>query len=426
MIVGLVAFFQITAADSLPRITLAEALQRSAKVDPSFAAATGAVDYAEWGRRAAWSAFVLPSVTASTDASKFSTPTFNLGTGQPQDVAVNARLDASYDLLIPGRKLAELSRSRASLDSARASEVQARFDVAYRTESDYYQVLANQELDRVAHERVRRAEEQLVVARARVISGAAVATDSLQLVLELSRARVEQLRQGAALRISRLQLGRRVGLDGPVQAEPLPTLPPGELPLTLRQAIASARATGPRYVAARATEDAADASVRAERSSYLPQLTLSATTAAFDKDFFPRATTRSWLTLQATLPIWNNGQRELALEAAQVSRNVAQALRRDAERGVQRDVTEAYENYSTARATTLLSSDAVVVAKENFRVQETRYRAGATTILDLLAAQIRLAEAEADLVQSRYSARLALAGLEAILGRRIFNDRSSP
>jgi outer membrane protein TolC len=67
----------------------------------------------------------------------------------------------------------------------------------------------------------------------------------------------------------------------------------------------------------------------------------------------------------------------------------------------------------------------VVVANETFRVQGARYREGATTILDLLEAQVALSEAEAELVQSRHAARLARARIEALLGRRIFEDASN-
>jgi outer membrane protein TolC len=55
-----------------------------------------------------------------------------------------------------------------------------------------------------------------------------------------------------------------------------------------------------------------------------------------------------------------------------------------------------------------------------------RYRAGASTILDLLDAQVNLAEAEADLVEARYETRLALAQLEAMLGRRLFSNKDAP
>ena len=90
------------------------------------------------------------------------------------------------------------------------------------------------------------------------------------------------------------------------------------------------------------------------------------------------------------------------------------------------DVTQAYEAYTVARATVDLLQTGVLVARENYRVQEVRYRAGASTILDLLSGQVALAEAEAVLVQSRFSVRLALAGLEAIVGRRLFDDRVLP
>jgi outer membrane protein TolC len=283
-------------------------------------------------------------------------------------------------------------------------------------------VLADQELSRVARERVRRATEQLSVARARVVSGAAVSTDSLQVLLELNQARVAELRQNTALRVSRLQLGRRVGLQGPVDAVPLAETRVGAPPLSLAEAIAEASRTGPRTIEARAREDAAEALVRGQRGSYLPSLTLGATTATYDTRFFPDATSRTAFVFSASLPIWNGAQREVLISQARVQREIARVTRLDAERAVARDVTELYEGYTTARATTELAEEAILVARENYRVQDTRYRAGATTILDLLEAQSRLTEAEAELVQSRYATRLALARFEAQLGRRIFND----
>jgi outer membrane protein TolC len=412
-----------TDSDSLPVISLEDALRRAQSLDPEYVAAQGDVGTAEWTRRAALSALLLPSVTVGSDASKFSAPTFNLGTGDLRDVAVSARADARYDLFTGGRKWNDLSSSRANLRRAEASEMEARYATSLRTESDFFQVLLDQALDRVARERVARAEQQLVVARARVTSGASVQTDSLQLRLELNRAQVALLRQDAALRVSRLQLGRRVGVDGPVQAQPLNITEPPELPVTLDAAIAEARESGPQYVAARATEDAAEAAVRAQNGSYLPTLTLGASTAAFDNRFFPGATRRSAVTLSATLPLWNNAQRELALSQAQATRATARALRRDAELAIERDVTERYQAYETARATVALTADAVVVARENYRVQETRYVAGAGTILELLDSQDRLTQAEADLVRARYDAGLALAGLEAILGRQLLTNR---
>jgi outer membrane protein len=429
VIFGLLLALQATASlqtpVEAPRVTLDQAIARAARLDPNYVRALGQVDNAEWGRRAALAVFVLPSLGASIDATRYSTEFFNIGTGRNQSDAVNATFQASYDLF-NARKLADLGRTRAELESADAGEIEQRFRSALLTEADYYDVLQNQELARVAADRTQRAEEGLGIARARVVSGAAVQSDSLQLVLELTQARTDQLRRDAALRVARLQLGRRVGEAGPVDAEPVDTAPAPELPLRLDEAVQLAVTQGPQYRAARAGERAASALLKAERGQYLPQVTLLGTHVRFDDSFFPSARNVSSIALSVSLPIWDDGRRELAISQARVNRDVSRAIREDLERAARPDVTQAYEAYVTARATAALSSTGVLVARENYRVQESRYRAGSTTILDVLDAQIRLTQSEADLVQARYAARLALAGLEAILGHRLFTNRNAP
>jgi outer membrane protein len=427
VILGLLLALQAAAPlpGPAPRVTLEQAIARATRLDPSYVRALGQVDNAEWGRRAALAVFVLPSLGVSIDATRYSTEFFNIGTGRNQADAVNATFQARYDLF-SATKLADLGRTRAELESAEAGELDQRFRTALLVESDYYAVLQDQELARVAADRTRRAEEGLGIARARVVSGAAVQSDSLQLVLELTQARTDQLRRDAALRVSRLQLGRRVGEAGPLDAEPLDTAPAPELPLGVDEAVQLALAQGPQYRAARAAERAASAQLKGQRGQYLPQVTLLGTHLRFDDSFFPSARNVSSIALSVSLPIWDDGRREMAVSQARVNLDVSRAIREDLERAARPDVTAAYEAYVTARATAALSSTGVLVARENYRVQESRYRAGSTTILDVLDAQIRLTQSEADLVQARYAARLALAGLEAILGHRLFTNRDVP
>ena len=413
------------AQDTVPTVTLAEALQRASRLDPDYVRALGQIDNAEWSRRAARLAFIVPSITAELDATKYSTDFFNVGTGQPQSTAVNSQLLGSYEVFRWG-KFTDLSATKAELESAEAGELQQRFRTALLVESDFYGVLAAQELTRVAEQRLKRAEEQLAVGRARVVSGAAVQSDSLQLVLEVTRSRIELTRQSAALLVSQLQLGRRIGADGPVRPSGADSVPPEELPIGLPAAVSEALQQGPQYRVARANERQADAILRGRRGDYLPTVTVSGGNFTFDSKFFPTARDVQSITLTVSLPLWDLGSREIGIRQARVSRDVARAIRADLERGAARDVTEAYEAYRTARTTVDLSSAAVAAATENFRVQDARYRGGATTIIELLDAQINLTQAEADLVQATYSTRLALAGLEAILGRRLFPNKDAP
>ena len=143
------------AQDSLPQVTLREALQRAAQLDPNYVSALGQVDNAVWARRSAFAVFILPSISLATTATRNNPPFFNFGTLRPEKYAVQGSITASYDLFLGGQKFAELSRSGAALESAHSSELIQRFTTAFLTESDYYDVLANSELDRVTRDRLR-------------------------------------------------------------------------------------------------------------------------------------------------------------------------------------------------------------------------------------------------------------------------------
>src|SRR6059036_884817 len=132
----------ITAADSLPVVTLPEALRRATGLDPNYVAAMGQVDNAVWARRSAFAVFVLPSVTLTTDVAWPNPRAVNFITFEPVPRQVLSQVTASYDLFVGGQKFAELSRSGAALEAAQAGELAARFATAQRTESTYYAVLA--------------------------------------------------------------------------------------------------------------------------------------------------------------------------------------------------------------------------------------------------------------------------------------------
>lgn len=416
----------VPAADSLPRITLAEAIRRSARLDPDYVRALGQIENAEWGRRAALLAFFVPAIQLGLDETKYSQEFFNpANPANPTSTLVVGRASADYEVFSL-RKFSELSRTKADIASAEAGELEQRFQAALETESSYYDVLVGQELTRVTRERAARAREGLGIARARVASGAAVQTDSLQLVLELTRSQVEMLRQHSALRTAQLELGRRVGASSPVDATPGDTLPPAQLPMSLAEALRIGLDQGPQYRAARANESSAEAALRSQRGDYLPVLSIGGLHQRYDTELFPGASNITSVTFSLSFPLWNNGQREIEVSRARVNRDVARTIREDLERAVRRDVSSAYDTYQTSAAAVELAQVGVTVGRQNYRMQELRYRSGASTILDLLDAQVTLAQAEADLVRARYDTRLALARLEAILGRRIFSNKDAP
>ena len=150
------AFAQATR-DTVPVVSLGEARQRAALVDPDAVAARSGVETAVWQRRAAQLNLFTPNLTAGMSYTHFSEPFFNFGTGGISPNSASATLDARYTVL-GARKFGELSSSRALVRSAEANEMVARFRTSLETDQAYYAVLANRDLSRVTTDRLRRAE----------------------------------------------------------------------------------------------------------------------------------------------------------------------------------------------------------------------------------------------------------------------------
>src|SRR5216117_4235969 len=94
-----------TPPDTLATVTLAEALRRATGLDPDYVAAVGQVDNAVWARRSAFSVFILPAVTLSTDVARPNPQSINFVTFQPVRTQVTSQLTARYDLFVGGQKL---------------------------------------------------------------------------------------------------------------------------------------------------------------------------------------------------------------------------------------------------------------------------------------------------------------------------------
>jgi len=158
--------------------------------------------------------------------------------------------------------------------------------------------------------------------------------------------------------------------------------------------------------------------------SYLPTINLTGGFTEYDSRFPPSGQGVGSVSLIVTWPLWDRGQREIAVQQAKTNLNVARAVSADLERAASRDVTQAAEAYRISREAMSLTQLQLVAAQETFRVQELRYKSGANTILDLLEAQFQLTRAESEAVQSVYALYLSLAGLEAITGQEFLVERN--
>jgi outer membrane protein len=99
--------------------------------------------------------------------------------------------------------------------------------------------------------------------------------------------------------------------------------------------------------------------------------------------------------------------------------DVAEANAADARRAVQADLELRLAEIDAARSRIEITQTSVVAAREDLRVQQERYRLGASTIVDVLTSQEALNQAEVDVVNARFDYLRAKAQLEALIGRKL-------
>jgi outer membrane protein TolC len=408
-------------------VTLADAIRRSEQVQPDVVRAAGDVRTAGARRRSALGAF-LPTVSASSSASDFFSegesrvdPVTGLViSGNRSNRSLSTSLSASVDLFTGFRRGAEMRAARANENAADASLVDARFQQALTTTNQFLDALAAAQLLRVRETSVRRAEEQLKVSVAKLRAGSATRSDSLRSLVTLGNARLDQLTTQTDLAAAEANLARLVGETGRVQAVDDSSFYV-VLPVLDSQALrAEVESKSPRVQSAAAAAAASRATVKASRSSYWPSLALSANTGwngnqVNDYDLV----NQRQVSLALRWNLFDGFDRELTIVQREADLDVAEANASDAKRAVQADLELRLAEMDAATARIGITQTSVVAAREDLRVQQERYRLGASTIVDVLTSQEALNQAEVDVVNARFDYLRAKAQLEALIGRKL-------
>ena len=416
-----------TARAQARSITLADAIRLSERVQPGVVRATGAVTTAAAERRSAMGSY-LPSVTASSSASDFYSEgpsrvdpvTGQVLSGSNTNRSVSTSLSASMDLFTGFRRGAENRAAKAGQTAAEASLVDARFQQALATTNQFFNALAAAQLVKVRQASVRRAEEQLKVSVNKLLAGSATRSDTLRSRVTLGSANLDLIQAGTALATAEAELARLVGEPGRLQAADDSAFYQVVAPLDTVAIRTEAEATSPLVRSTMAEADAARAGLSAAKSAYWPSLTLGGSTSwnATGANDYELLNQRQ-LTLGLRWNLFDRFDRELSITQQSADLDVADASAADARREVASQLTAALAQLDAARTQIDITQTSVVAATEDLRVQQERYRLGASTIVDVLSSQEALNQAEVDVVVARFTYLRAKAQIEALIGRTL-------
>ncbi|HEV8612251.1 MAG TPA: TolC family protein [Gemmatimonadales bacterium] len=407
-----------------PKLTLAEAVERANRVQPSVVQAFGTVRSAEARQRSATGAF-LPnlSLNASRGLSFSEGQQLDPSTGQfitsgNSTGSLGTSISSNVDLFTGFRRTNEKKAANANRSAAEASLVNARSTLQLTTTNQFFDVLAADQLLRVREASVRRAEEQLKVSVAILHAGRGIRSDSLRSVVTLGNAQLQLVNAQTALATAEANLGRLVGEDGPVGAvddSSLYAMLPAVDTAALR---AEAMAQAPAVKAAQASAASARTAIGVARAAYFPTLNLSGSMAlnGSSRNSYTFLQSRQF-SLGMSWPIFNRFQREQSIVNSEVSAETAEATAAEARRQVLASFTADLAALEAARLRIGITQTSVLAATEDLRVQQERYRFGAATIVEVLTSQEALSQAEVDAVTARFDYVRARAQISALIGR---------
>lgn len=277
------------------------------------------------------------------------------------------------------------------------------------------------------------ARTQLELTAARAKAGLATDLDLRRSEVSVGQAEVQLLQARSQAEVELFRLFQQMGVaqqSGVVLSGDLPvTAPPADI-VALQ---AKAAANSPELRARRSRLVAAQNTYRAQQTTYLPSLSLSASISGVTQTLqgtlppgstntgqgnFPFDFVRQPYNVSAglQLPIFNGFQREQNVAVASAGRRDAEAQLRQTELAVQTTVVSQATILQADFRAVEINQRNLAAAREALKLAEDRYRLGLASIVDLVQVRADLERASNDYITSVYTFHRDYAQLEAVTG----------
>jgi outer membrane protein len=363
------------------------------------------------------------AITGSTSRSKSSNVNGNSqsGTGNGTSggptffTSTSASLGLRQLIVDGGRIRAATQAARFSTDAARLNLERQIQTVQFNVAQSYYLALQARHQLITAQDTLNLAQVQEKLVNAQYKAGVVSNADVLTAQLPVAQAQlaVAQAQNGEQTQLALLldTMGLPAQTSVSIADEGAGSIPvPGLLSL-----LDTAQKQRPDLLAAQASFDAANASVRAARLGLFP------TVSGTGSDGTARNVGNSYsLGFNLSFPLFDGGLTRAQTASAQAAADQAAANLKTAQLLVSLNVQQAYLGILTAQAGLNAAQVEYSQARTVLDVTNAQYKSGVTTLPLLLNAQVGLSKAESDRVNALYSYKTAWQQLllaEGVIGQ---------
>lgn len=424
------------AARAQLRLTLDDALRLALSENPTIRMAEMEVERYDYVKRQTWGA-LLPQVSVSGQLNhNFIVQQMSKGFSLGNDpyTTVSGAVDASLPLFAPQvYRMLRLNAAQmaSAVEAARAS----RIDLVAEVKKAFYNILLAEQSLAVLHESEATVRRTVEDTQLQYDHGLASEYDLLTAEVQLSNLRPAILQTETSIRLAKLLLKMYLSIPEEVEIEAAGELDAlrGEV-LAGTDGLTSDLGENSDLRQLELQEEMLRLQLRAENAGRLPTLgafgnfTLTGNnmgTVKFDMAGGGMSSIKDGYFWQH--PLYAGVRLSVPLFAGFVKANRARELRNQiAQITLQRDyarqqldvqLRSALNDLMTARETMFAQEKTVAQARKAYRISDTRYRAGAGTILELNSAQLAQTQAQLNYSQAIYDYLSAKVEYDRLIGR---------
>ncbi|MDR7866205.1 MAG: TolC family protein [Sporomusaceae bacterium] len=409
MLVNAVAFAAPT------ELTLEESIALALKNNPTIKIAESDREKASWVVREA-QAGQGPTLTYNHKDARYRSAPSTLTPNPTPTNDFDNTVSLSVSLYSGGKVDGTIGKAKYDYKVADLGLAETKQQLKLDATSAYFKVLQSRNMLQVRQESVDNLTAHLRNVQAQYDVGTVAKSDVLRSEVELANAQQNLIIAQNDYDLAMASLNNVVGLPLDTEIKLKEELKYEQAKLTLDDGVKFAMQYRPDVLQADYTLQGAKEIVKVARSGFLPSVTLSGSNNWSDEKF-PGSKNSNWsVYLSTSLTLFDTNLTLSKVKEAEAGVVKANEQFRQTKDSVSLEVRQAYLSMKEAEKRIETSQVAVAKADEDFKIAQVRYNAGVGTNLDVIDAQLALAQAKTNYIQALYDYNTSKAKLDKAMG----------
>ena len=326
------------------------------------------------------------------------------------------QLTVSLPIYTGGKLESSIDQAKLELNVSKLTISATRQQLKLSTTTGYFNVLQNRNLREIARQTVDDFSAHLKNVQAMYDAGTVALPDVLQTKVRLANAENSMVKAQNNYDLAVYSLNNTIGLPLRSEIKLKEELKYQQYNFNLDDIISYGLTHRPEMAQKQANIKIAQAQIKIAQSDKHPTVSLTGTNAWDDTDF-AGTSNRNWTAiLSAKFNVFDSGRTNSQIKQAQSSVTAAQEQARQNRDDISLEISSAYLSLKEAEKRINASSVAVEEADVNFKLAQERYSAGVGTNLDVMDAELALAQAKTNYVQALYDYNTSKAQLDKAMG----------